>query len=100
MKRIRTNRKKMKPQRESQNPRRQGGSIRKVEKRLKQDRFMTEDWQERIKTTRQRLARYGQEQVLRFADQLSASQQRELLADIDSLDLDMLDEMIKQNVLQ
>jgi UDP-N-acetylglucosamine/UDP-N-acetylgalactosamine diphosphorylase len=60
---------------------------------------MTEARQRRIKTTRHRLARHGQEQLLRFADELSESQLRELLADIDSLELDMLDELIEQNVI-
>jgi len=61
---------------------------------------MTTVQQDKIETVRNALARHGQDQVLRFADQLSELQLRELLADIGSLDMDMLDELIKQNVLQ
>ncbi len=56
--------------------------------------------QDRIEAVRTTLAKHGQEQLLRFGDQLSEAQLRELLADIDSLDLEMLDELIQQYVLQ
>jgi len=61
---------------------------------------MTQDRQDRIETTRNKLTEHNQEQLLQFVNQLDDTQQRQLLADIDSLDLPMLDELIEPYVLQ
>ena len=61
---------------------------------------MTEDRQDRIETTRKKLMVHNQEQLLQFVNQLDDTRQRQLLADIDSLDMAMLDELIEPYVLQ
>ena len=48
---------------------------------------------------RQRLRVHRQEQLLDFHDQLSSDQQQELLGQIERLDLDALDELIRTHVL-
>lgn len=61
---------------------------------------MTTGHQDQITTARHALAQHRQEQVSQFVDQLNQSQQQEWLADIDSLDMDMLDDLMERYVLQ
>ncbi|MBN1846001.1 MAG: UDPGP type 1 family protein [Sedimentisphaerales bacterium] len=61
---------------------------------------MTQTHRDRIEQVRALLARHHQDHILRFADRISADQQRQLLSDIESLDLEALDALVEQYVRQ
>ena len=60
---------------------------------------MTDSIQSQLETARKRLAEHGQEHLLCFAGQLNQAQIQELLADINLLDLILIDDLIKRFVL-
>ena len=52
-----------------------------------------------LSQARQRLAAHGQEHLLRFYDELDQDGKTRLLRDIESLDLDRIDELVRCHVL-
>jgi len=59
---------------------------------------MAQTIKSKLEAARRHLGRHGQEHVMRFVEQLNRQQRLELLADIDLLDLDLIDQLVARYI--
>ena len=59
---------------------------------------MAQTIKSKLEAARHHLGRHGQEHVMRFVEQLNRQQRLELLADIDLLDLDLIDQLVARYI--